>query len=474
MDRSRHPEPSPAAALVARLVARARAAQAEIDDCDQARADELVAAAAWAILEPARNRALAELAVRDTGIGDVEDKVLKNHRKTLGLLRDLHGMKTAGVISEDKSTGITEIARPVGVVCAITPSTNPAATPANKIINSLKARNAVIVAPSPKGASTCARLIEHIHEQLGRIGAPRDLVQMLPAPITKEATAELMRQSDLVVATGSQANVRAAYASGTPAFGVGAGNVASIVDETADLDDAAAKIVASKTFDNATSCSSENSVVLLEPIADAMLAALGRQGCVLLASDERDRLEACMWPDGKLSAAVIGQSVPVIAGRAGLTDAAARSARVLMVSETGIGPGHKFSGEKLSPVLTVYRARDFEEAKDIVRRIYAYQGAGHSVSLHSRREERALDLGLHLPVARVIVNQVHCVANGGSFSNGLPVSLSMGCGTWGRNNFSDNMNVRQYMNVTRIARPLPERVPSVEDLLGGFFARWGK
>jgi sulfoacetaldehyde dehydrogenase len=477
MDRPRHPEApgrSPPAEAVAALVARARAAQAIAEAYDQARVDELVAAAGWAILEPARNRALAELAVRDTGIGDVEDKVLKNHRKTLGLLRDLHGMKTVGVISEDKATGITEIGRPAGVVCAVTPSTNPAATPANKIINSLKARNAVIVAPSPKGVSTCALLLEYIHAQLDRIGAPRDLVQMLPAPVTKEATAELMRQCDLVVATGSQANVRAAYASGTPAFGVGAGNVASIVDETADLDDAAAKIVQSKTFDNATSCSSENSVVLLEPIADAMLAALARQGCVAVEGDDRARLEACMWPDGRLSPAVIGQSVAVIAERAGLANPAARSARILLVEETGAGPKHRFSGEKLSPVLTVYRVRDFAEAKETVRRIYAYQGAGHSVSLHSRKPERALDLGLTLPVARVILNQVHVVANGGSFSNGLPVSLSMGCGTWGRNNFSENMNVRHYMNVTRVALPIPERVPTVESLLGDYFERRGR
>jgi sulfoacetaldehyde dehydrogenase len=475
VDRPRHLEPpSPAAGAVAALVARARAAQAIADGYDQARIDELVAAAGWAILEPARNRELAELAVRDTGIGDVEDKVLKNHRKTLGLLRDLHGMKTVGVMSEDKASGIVEIGRPVGVVCAVTPSTNPAATPANKIINSLKARNAVIVAPSPKGASTCAKLIEYIHAEFDRIGAPRDLVQMLPVPITKESTAELMRQCDLVVATGSQANVRAAYASGTPAFGVGAGNVAAIVDETADLEAAARMIIQSKTFDNATSCSSENSIVLVEAIADAMLAALGRLGCVRVKDEDRARLESCMWPGGKLSPEVIGQSIPVIAERAGLADPTARGARILMVDESGVGPGHPFSGEKLSPVLTVYRARDFAEAQDIVRRIYAFQGAGHSVSLHSRKEERALELGLKLPVARVILNQVHVVANGGSFSNSLPVSLSMGCGTWGRNNFSDNMNVRHYMNVTRVVTSIAERVPTVDDLLGTYFARWGK
>lgn len=471
MDTPKHPDPSsPAAALVA----RARAAQAIADGYDQARVDELVAAAAWAILEPGRNRALAELAVRDTGIGDVDDKVLKNHRKTLGLLRDLHGMKTVGVMSDDKARGIVEIGRPVGVVCAVTPSTNPAATPANKIINSLKARNAVIVAPSPKGASTCAKLIEFIHAQFDRIEAPRDLVQMLPAPVTKETTGELMRRCDLVVATGSQANVRAAYASGTPAFGVGAGNVASIVDETADLEEAAKKILQSKTFDNATSCSSENSIVLVEPIAEAMLAALGRLGCVRLGAEDSARLEACMWPEGKLSPAVIGQSVAVIAERASLSNPAARSARVLLVDAGGIGPGHRFSGEKLSPVLAVYRARDFAEAKEIVRCLYAFQGAGHSVSLHTRKEGRALELGLTLPVARVIVNQVHVVANGGSFSNSLPVSLSMGCGTWGGNNFSENLNVRHYMNVTRVVTEIAERVPTVEDLLRTYFARWGR
>ena len=459
---------------IAALVRRARAAQAIADGYDQARVDELVAAAAWAILEPARNRILSELAVRDTGIGDVEDKVLKNHRKTLGLLRDLDGMKTVGVISEDRAKGIVEIARPVGVVCAITPSTNPAATPANKIINSLKARNAVIVAPSPKGVSTCAKLVEYIHAELDKIGAPRGLVQLLPAPVTKDATAELMRQCDLVVATGSQSNVRAAYASGTPAFGVGTGNVASIVDETADVDEAAEKIVRSKTFDNATSCSSENSIVLVEAIAERMIEALKRHGCVPVAGKDRAKLEACMWPEGKLSAAVIGQSAAVIAKRAGLSNPAAKSARVLLVEGKGFGPTHRFSMEKLSPVLTVYRARDFAEAKEIVRRIYAHQGAGHSVSLHSRIDERALDLGLTLPVARVIVNQVHVVGNGGGFDNGLPFSLSMGCGTWGRNNFSDNLNVRQYMNITRVARPIPERMPTVDELLGPYFQRWGK
>ena len=459
---------------VSSLVARARTAQAVADGYDQARVDDLVMAAGWAIMEPARNRELAELAVADSGIGKVADKIAKNHRKTLGLLRDLQGAKSVGVISEDPARGLVEIARPVGVVCAITPSTNPAATPANKIINALKGRNAVIVAPSPKGHSTAERLLQFVHQQFDRLGAPRDLVQVLPAPITKAATQALMQQCDLVVATGSQANVRAAATSGTPAFGVGAGNVAGIVDDSADVEAAADRVLRSKTFDHATSCSSENALVLVGDVAAPMLDALRRRGAVHLSGDQKATLQALMWPDGKLSAAATGQSAVEVARRAGLHDVAARQPSMLLVDEDGFGPAHPFSGEKLSPVLAVYRARDFEHAADIVRSIYAHQGAGHSVGLHTARAGQALQLGLSLPVSRVIVNQAHCIATGGSFDNVLPFSLSMGCGTWGRNNFSDNMTYRHYLNITRISRPIAERVPSEQELLGDFFARYGR
>ncbi len=469
-------------AMVAGQVARARAAQRIANGYDQARIDDLVTAAGWAIIEPARNRVLAELAVADTGVGNVEDKVRKNQRKTIGLLRDLRGARSVGVIAEDPARGLVEIARPVGVVCAITPSTNPGATPANKIINALKGRNAVIVAPSPKGWSTCARLIEFIHAQFDRIGAPRDLVQLLPFPVNKQSTAELMRLCDLVVATGSQANVRAAYASGTPAFGVGAGNVAGIVDETADVALAAERIVRSKTFDNATSCSSENSLVIVDAARAATLAALEARGAVMLDAAQKATLQALMWPQGKLSASVIGQSARVIAERAAALDAVGRNAWlaiaqrdpcILMVAEDGVGHDHPFSGEKLSPVLAIYAARDFAEAAATVERIYAYEGAGHSVGLHSTLPQRALQLGLTLPVSRVIVDQAHSIATGGSFDNGLPFSLSMGCGTWGKNNFSDNMNYRHYLNITRVSRPIPEKVPSEEDIFGAFFAKHG-
>ncbi|MGL4809069.1 MAG: aldehyde dehydrogenase family protein, partial [Giesbergeria sp.] len=324
------------------------------------------------------------------------------------------------------------------------------------------------------GWSTCARLIQFIHAQFERIGAPCELVQLLPAPVDKASTAELMRQCDLVVATGSQANVRAAYASGTPAFGVGAGNVAVIVHDSADIARAADCVVASKTFDHATSCSSENSLVLIGAVRDAMLAALQARGAVLLDAANKTRLQSLMWPEGKLSSAVIGQSAEKIARLAGFDTVAATRPSLLLVDEDGVGPAHPYSGEKLSPVLALYAARDFDDALRIVERIYAFQGAGHSVGLHSARPEHALMLGLQLPVSRVIVDQAHCFATGGSFENGLPFSLSMGCGTWGKNNFSDNMNYRHYLNITRVSRPIAETVPSEEQIFGTFFARHGR
>jgi sulfoacetaldehyde dehydrogenase len=461
---------------VAALVARARAAQRAIDGWDQRQVDELVTAAGWAIVEPTRNRALAETAVRDTGLGNVDDKIAKNRRKTIGLMRDLAGARSVGIIEEDASRGLVTIARPVGVVAAVTPSTNPGATPANNLINALKGRNAIVFAPSPKGASTLALLIGFVHAELDRVGAPRDLVQALPTPVSREHTQALMRAADLVVATGSRNNVRAAYASGTPALGVGAGNVSVIVDETADVEAAARDIARSKTFDHATSCSSENSVIAVDAVADRLLDAFARQGGVLLDAAEAERLQRTMFPNGQLSSAVTAQSAATIARLAGLDRPAVTAARFLVVAESGVGPAHPFSGEKLSPVLAFYRAKDFDAAAKLASRILDYQGAGHSIGVHTRDAARPVDLGLALPVCRVIVNQAHCFATGGSFDNALPFSLSMGCGTWGRNSFSDNLNYRHFLNLTRVVRPLdPARVrePTEDELFGAYRRRHG-
>jgi sulfoacetaldehyde dehydrogenase len=463
----------PARDIVARLVQRARAAQRIAATYGQAQVDELVLAAGWAIMEPARNRLLAELAVRDTGLGRVDDKINKNHRKTLGLLRDLRGAKSVGIIAEYPEKGLIEIARPVGVVGAVVPSTNPGATPANNVINALKGANAIVLAPSPKGYSTCEKLVEFVHAELARTGAPLDLVQLLPQPVSKATSEELMRQADLVVVTGSQANVRAAYSSGTPALGVGAGNVVVIVDASADLADAAAKIARSKTFDHATSCSSENSAVLLDGIYAPMVEALRKEGGALLNAAEKAQLQAVMFPHGKLGSATTAQPVAKICALAGLERPALRQASFLMVEESGTGREHPFSGEKLCPVLTLYRARDFDHAVALTQSIYDYQGNGHSVGIHSADDAHVLRLGHELTVCRVIVNQAHAIANGGSFDNGLPFSLSMGCGTWGGNGFSENLNFRHFLNTTRIVRTIAPVEPSADELFAGYRARHG-
>ena len=467
------PAASAAAQTIAALVARAREAQAAIAKYSQAQLDELVTAAGWAIMEPGRNRMLAEIAVRDTGLGNVADKINKNHRKTLGLLRDLQGAVSTGVLAEYPELGITEIARPVGVVAAVVPSTNPGATPANNIINALKCGNAVILSPSPKGCSTAAKLLEFIHAEFARINAPADLVQTLPQPVTKELSQELMRQCDLVVVTGSQANVRAGYSSGTPALGVGAGNVAVIVDESADLADAAEKIMRSKIFDNATSCSSENSVIIHAAVYDRMIAALTAVGGALLTAAEKETLQKTMFPGGKLSPAVTAQAVAKICAVAGLTRPAAVNAKCLMVEETGTGKAAPFSGEKLSPVMTIYKARDFDQAFNTLRAIYDYQGDGHSCGIHTKNNKQIQRLGMEMTVCRVIVNQAHAIANGGSFDNGLPFSLTMGCGTWGGNSFSENLNYKHFMNTTRIVRVIPPREPSVNDIFGAYRKKYG-
>lgn len=463
-----------ASSPVPELLARARKAQQAYEAFSQAQVDDVVAAIAWVVLEPDRNRHLSERAVEDTGLGDVDDKFTKNYRKTLGLLRDLSGAKSVGVIARDSERNIIEIARPVGIVGAITPSTNPVATPTNKVMNALKGRNAIILAPSPRGEAVCEELVGLFREALAKVGAPEDLVQKLPRPVNKADTEALMKSVDLIVATGSQNNIRAAYSSGTPAVGVGAGNVSVIVDETADCDEAVRSIVASKTFDNATSCSSENSLIVVEANYQRMLGGLAAHGATLLSVEEKAALQALMWIDGKLNPRVIAKSAAEIASMAGIARADGKEIKVLLVEETGAGSDFPFSGEKLSPVLALYRAADFNEALDTVRAIYAYQGAGHSVGIHTRTDDRPLQIGLDLPTCRVIVNQAHCFATGGSFDNALPFSLSMGCGSWGGNSISENMNYRHYLNIVRVVSKIPLKEVYPEDLLSGYWSRHGK
>ena len=459
--------------IIAGLVANARAAMAVFADADQARVDEAVIALAWSLYKPERAKELAETAVDDTGLGNVADKITKNQRKTFGALRDLLRVKTVGVIEENPKKGIAKYAKSVGVVAAVVPSTNPAATPVNKSMMAIKGRNAVIIAPSPTGLETTTRAVEAMRAELERIGLPADLVQVLPAPVTRPLTEALMQAADLVVVTGSQNNVRAAYRSGTPAIGVGPGNVPVIVDSGADFDDAAAKICASKCFDNATSCSSENALVILDEAYEPVLAALANAGGYLANTKEKVQIREALWVDGKLNRHLIAKDADIIACEAGLSEKA-QSAKFFMVEDDGVGPDHPFSGEKLSLVLTLYRVADFEAAIERVREILAFQGGGHSCGIHTKDPDRARALAERLDVVRVLVNQAHAFGNGGSFDNGLNFTLSMGCGTWAGNSISENLNYRHFINVTHLATVIPEDKPSEDELFGAYWARYGK
>ena len=462
--------------MVLERVEKARIAQLDYERNGSQKIYRMAAkAAAWALMEPARNQSLATMAVTDTTLGNVEDKITKNYRKTLGLLRDLETATSYGVIERNTEKGLTKFARAKGVIGAIVPSTNPVATPTNNIINAVFCGNAIILAPSPKGQDVCEALIAAVHHEFDKIGVNRDLVQMLPQPASKIKTQALMENVDLLVVTGSQDNVRRAYTSGTPALGVGAGNVPVIIDETADYAAAAQKIVASKSFDNSTSCSSENALIIVDAAFDEMCAALAAEGIYRLNEADADTLKKALFLEKGLNRDLIAKDATTILQHLDIQlDNVIVTPKVLLIDGQGIGKDFPESGEKLSPVTALYRARDFGQALEITADILDYVGAGHSVGLHSDKIERAEFIAQHLPTSRVIVNQPHAFATGGAFNNGLPFSLSMGCGSWGGNSIDDNLNYIHYMNTCKVAVPIDGEEPSLESVLGDYWQEAGR
>lgn len=461
--------------IVDEIVANARKAQAAFEKgASQERYDRAAQAVGWAIMQPERNLEMATLAVETTGLGNIQDKVTKNHRKTLGLLRDIADVKTHGIISDDPDAGITKIARPIGVIGAVVPSTNPIATPANNIINAVKCGNAIVLSPSPKGVVGCERLIGYIHAEFDKISVDRNLVQMIPAPGTKDKTQRMLETTDLVVATGSQNNVRRAYTSGTPAIGVGAGNVTVIVDETADLSAAATKIAASKTFDNATSCSSENSMIVVDAVYDAFVGELAKVGGATVGGELEAHVVDQLWENGHLSKGAIAQDAEVLIDTLDLTGKVPADTKFICVETKGIGPDYPLSGEKLSRVAALYRAADYDDATKIASAMLNHYGAGHSIGIYTGNTDRAVEMGHVLPTCRVIVNQAHCFATGGSFNNGLPFSLSMGCGSWGGNSIDENLHWKHFLNITKIVREIPANEPTVDAIFTNYWKAVGK
>jgi sulfoacetaldehyde dehydrogenase len=452
------------------MYANARKAFREVEYWPQEKVDEMVQAVAWELLKEDVRHKLGYMAVEESGIGVAEDKVAKIKNKTLGTLWDQKGIKTCGLVEENQELGIRKYAKPIGVIANVVPCTNPESTICCLALSTLKTRNAQIVSPHPRTQKTSYETVVHVRKALEKIGAPVDLVQCIQQT-SHAKTAELMANCDSAVATGGAALVKVVYAAGKPAQTVGAGNVVSFVDETADIPSAAHKIKLSKIANNSASCSSENAVALYESIYDDMIEALKAEGGYLCSNDEREKLRQYMWPDGKhLNRDIVARPAAFIAEHAGLS--VPDNTKFLMVLGEQIGPEDRFSGEKISLVLTVWKWTDFDEMIDRLEQILKFSGEGHSVSIHSENDDRRVQLALRANVGRVVCNMPHAHANSGGWTTGLPATDTLGCGSWAGNIVSDNINWSHFLNYTWLSIPKKEVVTSVEELCGDYIKKW--
>ncbi len=455
---------------IAGMIERARAAQAKIEHYSQEQVDELIKAMVWSCCQPGVAEEIAQHTLDETQLGDYNGKFAKIFTKTRAALMDIIDDKSVGVIEEDTERNIIKIAKPVGVIGALSPSTNPEATPVIKGINAVKGRNAIIVAPHPRAKLTNKLIIDNMRAALEKVGAPADLVQGIDIP-SLESTNELMKQCDLILATGGPAMVSSAYSSGTPALGVGAGNAVITVDETADLDDAAEKIRISKTLDLAASCSSDNSVIAVEAIYDQLLEKLIAQGGYLANEDDYKKIADVLWENGSLNTKAVVLKPQVLCEMAGVDIPEDRL--FIIMPETGTGPEHPYSGEKLSVIMAFYKVKDIDEAIALTNEIQAYQGMGHSCGIYSNNDDNILKLAEATKTSRVMVNQPQAPSNSGNLWNGMRQTFSLGCGTWGGNSTNENINWKHLINVTWISKPLatPKVLPADEDLFGDVIAK---
>ncbi|MEZ5480763.1 MAG: aldehyde dehydrogenase family protein [Porticoccaceae bacterium] len=440
-----------AAAEIEQLIARSRAAQKQIENYTQEQVDELITAMVWAVARPGVAEEIAQFTVDETQLGNYEGKFLKISRKTRATLYDIIDDKSVGVIEEDKARNIIKIAKPVGVIGALIPCTNPEATPVIKSISAIKGRNSIILAPHPRSKLTNAKIVGLLREAIKACGAPEDLVIGIDIP-SMEKTDALMKQCDRILATGGAAMVTAAYSSGTPALGVGVGNAVITVDDTADLDEAAEKIRISKTLDLAASCSSDNSVIAFAPVYDALLQKLQDQGGYVVSAEEKEKLQAVIWEDGHINSAIVAQPAENIAGMAGFD--LPEGKQFFIVSETEAGACAPFSGEKMSVTMAFYKAADLDEAIALTNAIQAYQGQGHSCGIYSHNDDNILKYAMETKTSRVMVNQPQAPSNSGNLWNGMRQTFSLGCGSWGGNSTNNNITWRDLINETWVSKPL--------------------
>ena len=448
------------------LVERSRVAQKEIENYTQEQVDELIRAMVWSVARPGVAEEIAQFTLDETQLGNYEGKLLKIQRKTRATLMDIIDDKSVGILEEDPERAIVKIAKPMGVIGALAPSTNPEATPVIKAIHAVKGRNSIIVAPHPRAKLTNKKICDLMRNALETYGAPADLVIGIETP-TLELTNELMNQCDRVLATGGGAMVNAAYSSGTPALGVGVGNAVITVDETADLEDASNKIKLSKTLDLAASCSADNSVILVNKIYDEMMSKFQEKGGYLVSEEEKEKLKNTLWDEeGHLNTAIVAQPADKIAEMADIS--IPEGTEFYIVPETGWGPDHPFSGEKLSVVMALYKADNIDHAIELTNNIQSYQGQGHSCGIYSNSDENIMKLANVTKTSRVMVNQPQAASNSGNLWNGMRQTFSLGCGSWGGNGTNNNISWRDLINETWVSKPLTEtkELSSDEELFG--------
>lgn len=448
---------------VAGLVEKARAAQAIANNFTQEDCDLLTGAVTYELTKEDSARMFAEMLVEESGMGIAEDKIGKIYGKVWGAYIQMKDQKTVGLIEDDQDRQIQTYAKPMGVVAGIMPVTNGEATPIVKSNMALKTRNAIILAPHPKCKKLNVVIVDKIRAVIEKLGYPADLVQSLdPEWVKLETSQELMKQCDFILATGGEALVETAYSSGTPAIGVGVGNCVSIVTGKTSMNEVAEMIVKSKAYDNATSCSTENNILVYESCFDEFVKEMAAKGAYMCTEEEGEKLKVAMWPntpnDHVLNRAIVAQPATKIAEIAGIN--VPDGTRVLLAMENGAGLDHPFGGEKLSPVSGVQIVKDLDEALARLDEILKYQGKGHSCGIHTNDDEDVAKLAAFAPVTKCVVNQPQCLTNSGGWDCGYDVSMTLGCGTWGNNSVSHNVTYKDLLNFTRVSRRIPNWKPS--------------
>lgn len=450
------------------LVAKARVAQKLVEEYNQNQVDELCEAVSYACIDEKFRRKAAKLLMQEAGMGNEEDKFEKIRNKSMSVYHEMKGEKSVGIIAEDKEKQLVTYIKPMGVVGAIIPVTNGESTPVVKTLWALKSRNALILSPHRKAKKTARFIVSYIQNVLVKMGAPKDLIQCIEEEYCgRETAAEMMRQCDFVVATGGSGLVKAAYSSGTPAIGVGAGNATVYIDTSADISDLTKKLRISQSFDNSSSCSSENNLICHESVYERFLLEASKAGAYVIRnhSREKEQLVKTLWPEwpenDTISRNTPAQSAVEIARLAGIK--VPENTVYILLEEDGYGEKYVTTGEKLCPVVTLLKASDFSDALKKMEAILDYQGKGHSCGIFTENEEQIQQLAQKMKVARILVNQAQSMGNAGAYFNGMASTNSLGCGTWGGNSSCKNITWRDLTNTTTVSRFLPDAKPLQEE-----------